>query len=85
MFREPRQFGTRCTLAAALVVVSVTASATAVAQSPAGTPPSVLFSTPLADAPGKPLVVVELKFAPNPSSLIVSDIPRAIALAARNS
>jgi quercetin dioxygenase-like cupin family protein len=28
--------------------------------------PGVLFSAPLADAPGKELVVVELKFAPNP-------------------
>jgi quercetin dioxygenase-like cupin family protein len=44
-------------------------SATAVAQpppaaAPAGVPPT-LFSAPLADAPGKNLVVVELKFAPN--------------------
>jgi quercetin dioxygenase-like cupin family protein len=28
--------------------------------------PPVLFSAPLADAPGKNLVVVELEFAPNP-------------------
>jgi quercetin dioxygenase-like cupin family protein len=29
--------------------------------------PQVLFTAPLADAPGKNLVVVELKFAPNPA------------------
>jgi len=64
MFREPSHSGKRCGLFAALVTASV--AATAIAQPPARTPP-VLFSAPLADAPGKQLVVVELKFAPNPA------------------
>ena len=47
-----------CAAAAALA-----AGTAAVAQPPAPVP--TLFSAPLADAPGKNLVVVELKFAPN--------------------
>jgi quercetin dioxygenase-like cupin family protein len=62
MFSEPRRFGMQCTLAAALV----SCGATGMAQ------PPVLFSAPLVETPGKQLVVVELKFAPNlapPSTL----------------
>lgn len=42
-------------------------SGAAVSQqsSPARTPPPTIFSAPLADVPGKSLVVVELKYAPN--------------------
>ena len=67
MFREPSHSGMRCGLFAALVAGSLAATATVIAQAPARAPPSVLFSAPLADAPGKQLVVVELKFAPNPA------------------
>jgi quercetin dioxygenase-like cupin family protein len=65
MFSESSRPGVRWALFAALA--SVAATATAVAQPPVRTPAAVLFSAPLADAPGKQLVVVELKFAPNPS------------------
>ena len=52
----------------ACVVAVTIAAATAAAQqsAPARTPPKTLSSTPLADAPGKNLVVVELNYAPNP-------------------
>jgi len=44
------------------------AAATAMAQqaAPGRVPPSTLFTAPLADAPGKNLVVVELNYAPRP-------------------
>jgi len=67
MFGEPSHSGMRCGILAALVAGSVAVTATATAQTPARTPPPVLFSAPLADAPDKQLVVVELKFAPNPA------------------
>ena len=53
-------------LAVCVASLSLAAAATVVAQPPAaaGVPPT-LFTAPLADAPGKNLVVVELKFAPN--------------------
>ena len=78
MFREPREFRVQCTLVAALVGATVTV--TAIAQAPARRPPAVLFSAPLADAPGKQLVVVELKFAPNPSPPSTARIGRIIGV-----
>jgi quercetin dioxygenase-like cupin family protein len=50
-----------------VAAVLVAAGAVAVAQesAPARMPPKTLFSTPLADAPGKNLVAVELNYAPN--------------------
>jgi quercetin dioxygenase-like cupin family protein len=63
----PRRGFTACT-AAVVAAGAATFAAVAVAQppasAPAGTPPT-LFSAPLAEAPGKNLVVVELNFAPN--------------------
>ena len=41
------------------------AGAAAQESAPARTPPKTLFSAPLADAPGKNLVVVELNYRPN--------------------
>ena len=52
-------------LATALAAVGLCTGT--IAQPPARTAPATLFSAPLADAPGKQLVVVELRFAPNPS------------------
>ncbi|HET8699709.1 MAG TPA: cupin domain-containing protein [Gammaproteobacteria bacterium] len=50
-----------------LAAGAVAVAAVAEAQPPAAAPaaPPTLFSAPLADAPGKNLVVVELNFAPN--------------------
>lgn len=50
-------------------VVLALAAVTAAAQqgAPARTPPKTLFTAPLAEAPGKSLVVVELNYAPNPA------------------
>ena len=48
--------------------ISTTIAAAAIAQdavTPPAAPPPVLFMAPLEDAPGKQLVVVELKYAPN--------------------
>jgi hypothetical protein len=50
--------------AAALIVAAVAA---AQESAPPRTPPKTLFSAPLADAPGKNLVVVELNYRPNPA------------------
>jgi len=61
----------QCTLVAALLATFITG--TAIAQPAARTPPTVLFSAPLPDAPGKQLVVVELKLAPNPSPPSTAD------------
>ena len=54
----------RFACAAALIIATVTAAAQQAA--PTRTPPKTLYSAPLADAPGKSLVVVELNYAPNP-------------------
>ena len=50
----------------ACAAVLIIAAATVVAQQGAPTriPPKTLFSAPLAEAPGKNLVVVELNYAP---------------------
>ena len=58
--------GVRPVLAMCAAALSLAVAATVVAQppAPAGVPPT-LFTAPLADAPGKNLVVVELKYAPN--------------------
>ena len=55
--------------AALLAPASVTPQehGAAVAPEPARAGPPVLLTAPLADAPGKNLVVVELNFAPNPN------------------
>ena len=55
--------------AAAFVVASagVTAQEHGAAQAPARAGPPVLVTAPLADAPGKNLVVVELNLPPNPN------------------
>jgi quercetin dioxygenase-like cupin family protein len=60
-FRIPR------VVIACAATLSLAAAAVVDAQQPAPerAAPPTLFSAPLADAPGKNLVVVELKFAPN--------------------
>lgn len=62
---EFRRMSVRFACAAVLII----AAATVVAQQGAPTriPPKTLFSAPLAEAPGKNLVVVELNYAPNPA------------------
>ena len=62
-----RRSGSRSRLAAVGWAAGLTFAAAALAQPPAPpkTGPPTLFSAPLADAAGKNLVVVELKFAPN--------------------
>jgi quercetin dioxygenase-like cupin family protein len=64
MTRNP---GLRSRLATIACIASLPVATAAVAQPPAPerVAPPTLFSAPLADAPGKNLVVVELKFAPN--------------------
>ena len=59
----------------ACVVALTIAAAAATAQpsAPARTPPKTLFSMPLADAPGKSLVVVELNYTPNPGPPSTAD------------
>ena len=53
---------------ACAVVLTIGAMAAAAQQgAPPRAPPKTLFSAPLADAPGKSLVVVELNYAPNPA------------------
>ena len=67
MFRELSGFTGRCVLVAAGISMTIATAAVAQnADTPAApTPPAVLFTAPLEDAPGKQLVVVELKYAPN--------------------
>ena len=55
-------------VACAMTLTVAVATAGAQQSAPARTPPKTLFSAPLADAPGKSLVVVELNYAPNPGS-----------------
>ena len=57
--------GTFIACAAALMIAAPPAAAQQPEQRRQG--PPVIFSAPLADAPGKNLVVVELTFAPNPA------------------
>ena len=59
----------------ACVVALTIVAATAAAQqnAPARIPPKTLFSVPLADAPGKSLVVVELSYTPNPGPPSTAD------------
>ncbi|MEO8465512.1 MAG: cupin domain-containing protein [Gammaproteobacteria bacterium] len=54
-----------CALVACVAGLAIAVAAAVRAQPPAPAGPPTLFSAPLADAPGKNLVVVELKFAPN--------------------
>ena len=55
----------RFACALALTIGAITA--TAQQGAPPRAPPKTLFSVPLADAPVKSLVVVELNYAPNPA------------------
>ena len=68
MFRELTGLTVRCAQVAAGISMTIaTATVAQNADTPAApTPPPVLFMAPLEDAPGKQLVVVELKYAPNP-------------------
>jgi quercetin dioxygenase-like cupin family protein len=70
MFETLTRSAMSCALVAALASAVTTA---AIAQAPARTAPATLFSAPLADAPGKQLVVVELRFAPNPAPPSTAD------------
>ncbi len=66
MFRELS--GLMVRQAVVIAGISLTIATAGVAQdaaAPAAPPPAVLFTAPLVDAPGKQLVVVELKYAPN--------------------
>ena len=67
MFRELSGLTVRCALVAAGISMTIaTATVAQDADTPAAPPPpAVLFTAPLEDAPGKQLVVVELKYAPN--------------------
>jgi quercetin dioxygenase-like cupin family protein len=56
---------------AAAVIIAAVAAAQEIA--PARTSPKTLFSAPLADAPGKNLVVVELNYRPNPAPPSTAD------------
>ena len=60
-FLRSKRFGRGLAAGTAALLLA----AAAAAQPPAAGGPPTLFSAPLADAPGKNLVVVELKFAPN--------------------
>ena len=68
MFRLLSGLTVRCPLVAAGISMTIaTATVAQNADTPAAPPPpAVLFMAPLEDAPGKQLVVVELKYAPNP-------------------
>ena len=68
MFRQLSGLTVRCALVAAGISMTIaTATVAQNADTPAAPPPpAVLFMAPLEDAPGKQLVVVELKYAPNP-------------------
>jgi len=58
----------RRVLFACAVALTIAAATSAAQQgAPVRIPPKTLFSAPLADAPGKSLVVVELNYAPNPA------------------
>lgn len=67
MFDKPNRFQARRTLAAAMISAVFAATATA-DETPAPATPPVLFSAPLADVPGKQLVVVELRIPPKADS-----------------
>ena len=68
-------FSTRHVLVACAAGLSIAVAAAVAAQqpAPARAGPPMLFSAPLADAPGKNLVVVELKFAPNSKAASTPD------------
>jgi hypothetical protein len=55
----------RIRFACAMALTIATATASAQQGAPTRIPPKTLFSVPLADAPGKSLVVVELNYMPN--------------------
>jgi quercetin dioxygenase-like cupin family protein len=65
MFRKPNRFELGRAAAAAILATAVAAAAGTQQREPERTGPKTLFSAPLADAPGKNLVVVELSYAPN--------------------
>ena len=68
MFVELRCLTVGCAVVAAgIAMKNATTAVAQQADTPAAAaPPVVLFMAPLEDAPGKQLVVVELKYAPNP-------------------
>jgi quercetin dioxygenase-like cupin family protein len=68
MSRESNGFQVWTVLVAGTAALFIAAVARVAAQEPgpARAGPTVLLEAPLADAPGKNLVVVELAFAPNP-------------------
>ena len=61
------RYSARCAFGAFAAALSVAVAVHAQQPEPqrTGGPPPTLFSAPLADAPGKNLVVVELRFPPN--------------------
>ncbi len=65
MFKLPMRFELRRAAAAAILATAVAAAAGAQQPEPERGGPKTLFSAPLADAPGKNLVVVELSYTPN--------------------
>jgi quercetin dioxygenase-like cupin family protein len=71
MLRQPSLLALRRSLAGALISLAAAApSAAGADEKPAAPPvqPNVLFSAPLADMPGKQLVVLELRVPPKPAS-----------------
>ena len=72
MLRPPNLFVSRPALIAALAAAAAAAPGlTSADEKPAAAParpPNVLFSAPLADVPGKELVVLELNIPPRPAS-----------------
>jgi quercetin dioxygenase-like cupin family protein len=76
MLRKPNQLHARTFVIAGVVALCIAVVAPLAAQEhgaahapePARAGPPILLQAPLADAPGKNLVVVELNFPPNPGS-----------------
>ncbi len=65
MFATSNPFWLRRAAVGVILATAVAATARAQQREPQNAGPKTLFSAPLADAPGKNLVVVELSYAPN--------------------
>ena len=68
MFRKPGASRARRTAVTCAIALSFPAAVVPQERSPQRAPPKPMLTAPLADAPGKNLVVVELSFPPNPDA-----------------